>query len=103
MTRHGMILSAMCGLDLTITLVGLKTSWWSGEINPVLAWFLIRWGLIGLAGAKIFFNAATISILEIVYRSGKIPQRKFIKYMRLTIFAYLSLFIGGLVSQLFLY
>ena len=96
MSKYGKILLFICLLDLisTVMLIGL---FGFGELNPLMNYFLINHGIIGMSIAKLFFTIIPIGFLE--YMRTK-HQQLVDKYYIIGIFAYIIIYLfvlGGVL------
>jgi len=98
MSRAGTILLSICFLDLTGTALGIYFGYLD-EANPMLNYFLIRWGLPGLILVKMFFVAVPLLILEIAPRFDPIAQQRIGIYYKVVISAYVLILAGSILSQ----
>ncbi len=94
MSRFGVILLSVCLLDLTGTALGIHFGYFE-EANPMLNYFLERWGLFGLIISKMFFVLIPLLVLEIAPRFDSIVQRRIGIYYKVVIYAYILILEGA--------
>lgn len=75
MTIYAKILAIISSADLLLTVTVIK---WYGavETGPVLNWYYVSYGILGLIFAKLWFNSLTILSLELGLISSPKEQRK---------------------------
>lgn len=99
MSKYGVVLLSICLLDTTGTFCGIYTGIF-GELNPILNYFLINWGLAGFVLSKIFiFVILPILIFEITFKLNLLSRKRIKNYYIFTIVAYLLILAGGILFQ----
>lgn len=98
MSKYGIGLLLICLIDLLTTVYGIKCGILT-EANPLLLFFLIRYGLPGLISAKIFFTIPLVLALEKLPEYCPQAKKRKNKYFLFVIFAYSSIFIFSCVYQ----
>ena len=94
MSRFGAVLLSICFLDLIGTVLGIHFGYLK-EANPMLNYFLERWGLLGFIISKMFFVIIPILVLEIAPRFDSIAQRRIGTYYKVVIYAYVLILEGA--------
>ena len=100
MSRCGFIMLSICISDIMITVAGLHLGYFSKEINPILAYYFINWGFVGLIVLKIFLVAMPIFLIETMLRFYPGLLRKINLYYRVAIFLYVAFFTVDILLQL---
>ena len=101
MSKLGIVLLVICILDLSGTVAGIHSGYFVGEVNPILDYFLFRWGLIGFITAKmILFVLFPILILEIAPKFNPIAKQRIKIYYKAVILIYLLVLGGSVIFQL---
>ena len=99
MNRLGLTLLIICLLDLIRTALGIHFGYLE-ELNPMLNYFLVHWGLSGFILAKLFFVVVPILVLETVSKIQLLAQERIRFYYKIAISAYVLILGGGILFQL---
>jgi len=99
MNKYGITLLILCLSDLVLTVIGIKMHVLQ-EAGVLLCWAQAHWGLTGLITVKLIFSIVPITILEILWRSGKIEQKRMRIYYRIGIWLYFLILAGSIGIQL---
>ena len=103
MSKYGIVLGGMCLLDVAVTAIGIALGEVT-EMHPVLRFYLLHGGILGLVAAKTWMNACSIFVLEVSFRTVHADPIRYcristpgrIKAAYITAIAiYLFIFVGG--------
>ncbi|PIQ66424.1 MAG: hypothetical protein COV96_01400 [Candidatus Zambryskibacteria bacterium CG11_big_fil_rev_8_21_14_0_20_42_18] len=98
MSKLGKVLMLVCLLDLGITLA-LVTMGIAVEANPLLNYYLEKWGSAGLVISKMWFVLIPIFVLEAGPRVCPSARIHIVRYYNFVIWAYMTLFVSGNLIQ----
>jgi hypothetical protein len=97
MSTYGFVLVFICLFDLLFTVAGIKANLII-EKGPLLAWYYQAFGLVGLAGAKIWLNLCSIFVLETAYQRNWIESKQY----QTAIILYLVILLSGSLLTTFI-
>ena len=93
------ILTSICLIDLTVTVLGICLGYFE-ESNPMLNYFLERWGLSGLILSKTFFIVVPFSFIGITLKFDWIGRRTVGFYYKIALLSYILILEGSIALQL---
>ena len=99
MSKYGIILLFICTLDLSFTSIGIYLGYFT-ELNPLLNWFIIGWGLPGLIFAKSIFTIIPIFILETAPKYCDTAHGRIGHYYKFVIYSYIFVLSSSILFQL---
>lgn len=98
MSRLGRVLLMVCLLDLatTLWLIGFFNA---GEANPILNYYLIEWGSLGLVASKMWLVLIPLFVLEVGSRYCPYAGKRIRFYYGSVITLYITVFFGASLFQ----
>ncbi|MBU2633445.1 hypothetical protein KJ751_03000 [Patescibacteria group bacterium] len=101
-SKFGVILLGICFFDLGATSLGIHFGYLD-EMNPLLDYYLVQFGLWGLILSKIFLSVVPVFVIETVNKIGLITKWQLKIYCSIAIFIYVLVLLITAMSLYFQY